>query len=68
MPMPRFARPLPALCALALLLAPNAASAQISTALDPMRLTQLRDFEAFRSSSNNADLNSNDDSKRPLPG
>ena len=68
MHMPRFARSLPALCALALLLASNAASAQISTALDPMRLTQLRDFEAFRSSSNNADLNSNDDSKRPLPG
>jgi len=66
--MPRLARPLPALCSLALLLAPHVSSAQISTALDPMRLTQLRDFEAFRSSSNNAGLNSNDDSKRPLPG
>ena len=60
--MPRFARPLPALCALTLLLAPNAASAQIIHRARPDALTQLRDFEAFRSSSNNADLNSNDDS------
>ena len=44
------------------------ASAQLPTELDPFRLTQLRDFEAYRSSSNNADLDSNDDSKRPLPG
>lgn len=42
--------------------------AQLPPALDPYRLTQPRDFEAFRSSSNNADLASNDDSKRPLPG
>ena len=44
------------------------ASAQLPTELDPFRLTQLRDFEAYRSSSNNPDLDSNDDSKRPLPG
>jgi hypothetical protein len=42
--------------------------AQLPPALDPLRLTQLREFEAFRASSNNADLDSNDDSKRPLPG
>ena len=42
--------------------------AQLPPALDPYRLTQPRDFEAFRSSSNNADLESNDDSERPLPG
>ena len=47
---------------------PRHASAQVSSSLDPFRLTQLRDFEAYRSSSNNADLDSNDDSKRPLPG
>lgn len=42
--------------------------AQLPPALDPLRLTQPRDFEAYRSSSNNADLDSNDDSLRPLPG
>lgn len=47
---------------------PCALHAQLPTALDPFRLTQPRDFEAYRASSNNADLASNDDSKRPLPG
>ncbi len=42
--------------------------AQLPQVLDPLRLTQLRDFEAFRVSSNNPDLASNDDSKRPIPG
>lgn len=31
-------------------------------------LTRLRDFSALRASSNNPDPDSNDDSKRPLPG
>ena len=31
-------------------------------------ILEIKDFEAFRSSSNNVDPNSNDDSKRPLPG
>lgn len=35
---------------------------------DPFHLLQPKDFEAFRSSSNNPDLASNDDSKRPIPG
>src|SRR4030095_5742736 len=35
---------------------------------DPFRLTEPKDFAAFRSSSNNEDWNSNDDSKRPIPG
>jgi hypothetical protein len=35
---------------------------------DPYRLTQLKNFTANRSSSNNPDPNSNDDSKRPIPG
>jgi hypothetical protein len=35
---------------------------------DPFGLTQPKDFAAFRSSSNNPDWNSNDDSKRPIPG
>lgn len=42
--------------------------AQVSPVLDPLRLTQPRNFEAYRASSNNPDLDSNDDSKRPLPG
>src|SRR5512138_2751175 len=35
---------------------------------DPFALTQPKDFIARRSSSNNPDWNSNDDSKRPIPG
>jgi hypothetical protein len=35
---------------------------------DPFGLTRLQDFGAYRSSSNNPDLDSNDDSKRPIPG
>jgi len=35
---------------------------------DPFGLMQPKDFSAFRSSSNNPDWNSNDDSKRPIPG
>jgi hypothetical protein len=36
--------------------------------IDPLRFSQLKDFVAERSSSNNPDPNSNDDSKRPIPG
>ena len=35
---------------------------------DPYRLTEPKNFEAFRATSNNEDWNSNDDSKRPIPG
>ena len=35
---------------------------------DPLGLTRLKDFGAWRASSNNPDPASNDDSKRPLPG
>jgi D-arabinan exo alpha-(1,3)/(1,5)-arabinofuranosidase (non-reducing end) len=35
---------------------------------DPFRLTEPKDFTAHRSSSNNPDWSSNDDSKRPIPG
>ncbi len=35
---------------------------------DPYRLTEPKNFEAFRATSNNADWSSNDDSKRPIPG
>lgn len=35
---------------------------------DPFRLTQPKNFTAHRSSSNNPDWSSNDDSKRPIPG
>jgi len=37
-------------------------------ASDPFHLTEPKDFTARRSSSNNPDWNSNDDSKRPIPG
>ena len=36
--------------------------------IDPIAFTQLRDFEAYRSSSTNPDSTSNDDSARPIPG
>ena len=35
---------------------------------DPYRLTEPKEFTARRASSNNPDWNSNDDSKRPIPG
>ena len=35
---------------------------------DPFRLAEPRDFTAHRASSNNPDVMSNDDSKRPIPG
>jgi hypothetical protein len=35
---------------------------------DPYGLLEPKDFSAHRSSSNNPDWNSNDDSKRPIPG
>jgi hypothetical protein len=35
---------------------------------DPYRLTEPKDFAAFRATSNNEDWSSNDDSKRPIPG
>lgn len=35
---------------------------------DPFGLTERKDFTAHRSSSNNPDWNSNDDSQRPIPG
>ena len=35
---------------------------------DPYRLTEPKNFTAHRASSNNPDWNSNDDSKRPIPG
>src|SRR5215813_7594069 len=35
---------------------------------DPLDLVRLKDFRAYRSSSNNPDLTSNDDSLRPIPG
>jgi hypothetical protein len=54
----------------ALLLLPAAAFAQPGALgpLDPLGLSQLKDSGAWRSSSNHADPDSNDDSKRPLPG
>jgi hypothetical protein len=48
----------------------GAAAAQDKTARlpDPFRLLERKDFTARRSSSNNPDPLSNDDSKRPIPG
>ena len=64
------ARPVRALALLAFVLLPAVVSAQVGAGapVDPLGLTQLKDFGAWRSSSNNADPDSNDDSKRPIPG
>src|SRR4030095_7905254 len=57
------------IAALALGIAVPALAQSINPGLpDPFRLTEPKDFAAFRSSSNNEDWNSNDDSKRPIPG
>ncbi len=51
------------------LLCLSIASAQGLSGLgDGLELARPKDFAAFRSSSNNPDLRSNDDSKRPIPG
>jgi len=48
---------------------PAPTSAQpVTGPVDPVHFPQLKDFTAHRSSSNNPDPNSNDDSKRPIPG
>jgi hypothetical protein len=55
----------------AMLYAPGSARAQSQAAgslVDPFGLTRLKDSGAYRSSSNNPDPASNDDSKRPIPG
>jgi hypothetical protein len=55
--------------AAAMLLSAPAFSQSINPGLpDPYRLTEPKNFEAFRATSNNEDWNSNDDSKRPIPG
>ncbi len=61
------ARPVRALALLAFVLLPAVVSAQVGAGapVDPLGLTQLKDFGAWRSSSNHADPDSNDDSKRP---
>ncbi len=49
----------------------GAVSAQgpaVTAGVDPFGLTRLKDWGAYRSSSNNPDPASNDDSKRPIPG
>jgi hypothetical protein len=40
----------------------------IACAQDDAPLWRLKDYEAYRASSNNENLRSNDDSKRPIPG
>ncbi len=45
-----------------------AAQESVVGPIDPYRFSQLKDFTAHRSSSNNPDPNSNDDSKHPIPG
>ena len=44
------------------------ASAACAQLADPLSFALLKDYRAFRSSSNNPDPESNDDSKRPIPG
>jgi hypothetical protein len=57
-----------ALAVFVAVLAPSPGAGQLPTSVDPLGLTRLRDFEAFRSSSDNPDPASNDDSKRPIAG
>jgi len=47
---------------------PSVAQEPVPGLPDPYGLMQPKDFAAYRSSSNNPDWNSNDDSKRPIPG
>ena len=47
---------------------PALAQQQVPGLPDPYGLLEPKDFTAHRSSSNNPDWNSNDDSKRPIPG
>ena len=53
-----------------LLLLPIPCWAQIATTdpMDPLNYARLKTFSAYRSSSNNLYVNSNDDSKHPIPG
>ena len=51
-----------------LLLAALALPVAAQSPFDPFRLTRPRESVAQRASSNNPDPNSNDDSKRPIPG
>ncbi len=44
------------------------ASAACAQLADPLSFALLKEYRAFRSSSNNPDSDSNDDSKRPIPG
>ncbi len=57
-----------AMVAATLLAAPLAAQVPSVAPLDPLGFAQLKAFSAHRESSNNPDPNSNDDSKRPIPG
>ncbi len=58
---------LPSICVLLAVLPSCRQPAALQTA-DPYRLTEPRNFQARRASSNNPDWSSNDDSKRPIPG
>jgi hypothetical protein len=53
---------------LSILLPAVFASAACAQFADPLSLALLKDYRALRSSSNNPDPDSNDDSKRPIPG
>jgi D-arabinan exo alpha-(1,3)/(1,5)-arabinofuranosidase (non-reducing end) len=58
----------PVLVLLALIPAAAASQESVTGPFDPLRFSRLKDFVAKRSSSNNPDPQSNDDSKRPIPG
>lgn len=51
-----------------LLAVPLAAQVSTTVPIDPLGLARFKDFEARRASSNNPYVDSNDDSKRPVPG
>src|SRR2546425_12081186 len=53
-----------------LLILPGGALGQSAATdpLDPLNFPRLKSFSAYRSSSNNLYVDSNDDSKHPIPG
>src|SRR5262245_20354102 len=68
LPAPRLTPGLAALLAAATASCAAPVSSPLQGPLDPLHLTDLKDYGAYRASSNNADPEDNDDSMRPIAG
>src|SRR5712691_5751848 len=68
--MPPVRSPMKSLAIILILLTPAVSAAQIpeTVPLDPWNFPRLKNFSAYRVSSNNRFVGSNDDSKRIMPG